>query len=189
MSKQFKLFIDGHYVSCSAGTFERYNPANNVHIGTFHQASKNDVVAAIGAARKSFDSGIWPQIDTQDRPSVMLPFADLLLQHKEELGQLESGSLGSPDSIGPSFVEYGAKIFCYFAGLARDINGQSLAFNQQQMVLVIRKPIGVATLILPWNFPLGELVWKLAPAIAAGCSVVVKPDSKPQPLQLRSALC
>ena len=178
MNEIFKPFINGNYVNGQAGEFIRTNPANGEIVGTFHNASSENALQAVSAARTAFDAGVWSDIDTEERAKVLLKFADLLDQHQEELGKLEAASLGAPISNGPSFIQYGARCFRYFAGLARDLHGESFNFSSQKMGLIMHEPAGVASLILPWNFPMGELVWKLAPALAAGCTVVLKPDSK-----------
>lgn len=178
IEKQFKLFINGEYCLGQGGQYGRENPATGELVGTFEMASKADAINAIKAARESFDKGVWANLDSQDRAAILFRLADLLQEHKSWLGELEAKSLGCPYSNGPSFIEYAVKAFRYFAGLARDIHGDAFSFSNNQMGFTVHEPAGVASLILPWNFPMGELVWKLAPALAVGCSVVVKPDSK-----------
>jgi aldehyde dehydrogenase (NAD+) len=175
---RYQLFIDGKWQSGDKGNAERYSPAHNGLVASFSQASNAQTEQAVAAARTAFDSGSWSDLDGAECANIMLKFADLLMANQQRLGQLESMTLGAPLKYGCSFIKSAADTFRYFAGLARDLHGHSHQFGANRMGMTLKEPVGVVSLILPWNFPIGELAWKLAPALAAGCTVVVKPDSK-----------
>jgi len=173
------LFIDGQWIPSSSGkTYNRYNPSNGELVGTFPLATSEDAERAIFAARQSFDSGVWSAIDSEERALVMLQTAEILLERAEEIAWWEYATTGTPLRYTKNFANSAARLFRYYAGLARDISGRNFNFNEKQMGLILQEPIGVCSLIVPWNFPLGEAAWKVCPALAAGCSMVVKPDSK-----------
>lgn len=174
----YQLYIDGQWQAGNDGVFERLSPAHEKPVARFEQASRSQAEQAVAAARAAFDSGVWSETDAADRVEVLLKFADLLMEHQEHLGTLESVTHGTPIKYGRSFIKSAAATFRYFAGLARDLSGHAHHFGDTRMGMTLREPVGVASLILPWNFPIGELAWKLGPALAAGCTVVVKPDSK-----------
>ncbi|NIB45150.1 aldehyde dehydrogenase [Pseudomaricurvus alkylphenolicus] len=174
----YQLYINGQWQAGSDGVFERLSPAHEQPVARFEQASRSQAEQAVAAARSAFDSGVWSESDAADRAEVLFKFADLLMEHQERLGALESITHGTPIKYGRSFIQSAATTFRYFAGLARDLSGHAHHFGDSRMGLTLREPVGVASLILPWNFPIGELAWKLGPALAAGCTVVVKPDSK-----------
>ena len=173
------LFIGGTFRPASAGrTLERHNPATGELVGHFASATEADALAAIASARKAFDKGDWSRVDGAERATVMLKIADGLIEQLEHLAWLESVTTGTPLNDCRSFVRSAAETFRYFAGLARDIAGHAQTFGENRAGFTLKEPMGVVSLILPWNFPLGEAAWKVCPALAAGCAVVVKPDSK-----------
>jgi len=173
------LFIDGKFRPASGGrTLERRNPATGERVGHFASATETDALAAIASARKAFDQGDWSRADGAERAAVMLKISDAMLEQLEHLAWLESVTTGAPLSDCRSFVRSSAEAFQYFAGLARDITGHTHTFGSAAAGFTLKEPMGVVSLILPWNFPLDEAAWKVCPALAAGCAVVVKPDSK-----------
>ncbi|MEM6530203.1 MAG: aldehyde dehydrogenase family protein, partial [Chloroflexota bacterium] len=174
-----QLFINGAWTPAENNrTYKRTNPANGELVGTFSLASKADAERAVQAARTAFDSGVWTGMDSEERANIMLRTADIVLERAEEIAWWEYATTGTPLRYTRNFANSAARTFRYFAGLARDIHGDSFSFNVSQMGVTLKEPIGVCSLIVPWNFPLGEATWKVCPAIAAGCTMVVKPDSK-----------
>lgn len=174
-----ELFINGQWVPSESGrTYQRHNPANGELVGTFSLASQADAERAVQVARETFDSGVWSNMDSEERATIMLRTADLLLVRQDEIAWWEYATTGTPLRYTKNFAKSAARLFRYYAGLARDIAGRSFGFNAKQMGITLKEPIGVCSLIVPWNFPLGEAAWKICPALAAGCTMVVKPDSK-----------
>lgn len=172
------LFIDGAFRPAASGErYERIDPAGSTVIGSFAKAGADDADAAIAAARKSFDAGTWVNTPPAERAAVLLRAAGLLEDRQEQFAQWESRTSGAPIAQGRMMIEWVVDLFRYYAGLARDIHGETTTFGQDLLAFTLREPVGVATLIVPWNFPLNQAAWKICPALAAGCSVVVKPDS------------
>ncbi len=177
--REYALFLNGEMTAASSGKlFTRRNPANGEPVVCHQMATSADAVAAINIARHAFDNGPWPTMDSIHRADVLRRFADILMANQEQLGTLESLITGSPIQYARSFIDSAAEVFRFYAGLARDIHGRSYNFHAGNTGFTLKEPIGVVSLIVPWNFPIGEVCWKLAPALAAGCTVVVKPDSK-----------
>ncbi len=181
--KKYQMFINGRWVDARSGkTMQVTNPGNEEIVAQVPAAGVEDVRDAIKAARTAFDSGIWTRLEQKKRSELMLKVVDGLIAKQNELAELESLSSGatvrkSSMIDAPLAVEH----FRYFAELAykKDlfeplpwINFPSVSWN-----FVVREPIGVAGQIIPWNFPLLMAVWKIAPAIAAGNCVVLKPAS------------
>lgn len=175
----YDLFIGGTWQPAKRDNIlERYSPVTGELVGTYAQATAEDALEAVQAARQAFDSGGWSGLDSAERAAIMLKTADLLMERQEELALRECLETGVPLRYARNFIHSAAKTFRYFAGLARDIKGDAFAFSSAQMGFTIKEPVGVVSLILPWNFPLGEATWKVCPALAAGCTIIVKADSK-----------
>jgi acyl-CoA reductase-like NAD-dependent aldehyde dehydrogenase len=177
----YGLYIDGHWRDANDGaTFERRAPADGALLGSFAIAASDDVDAAVGAARRAFDVGPWPHASPAERAIVLRRLAQFMRRDREELALVESAQSGATREQARNFVAFNADIFEFYAGLVRDLSGRAFWFGDSGPIdlgLTLREPIGVAALIPPWNFPLGHLTWKLAPALAVGCTVVVKPAS------------
>ncbi len=172
------LFIDGELRPAASGRrYARIDPAGSAEIGSFAQASAADVDSALAAARRSFDQGVWANTPPAQRAAVMLRAADLLQARHEEFAWMESRTSGAPIAQGRMMIDWVIDLIRYYAGLARDIHGETTTFGTDLLALTIREPVGVVSLIAPWNFPLNQAAWKICPALAAGCSLVVKPDS------------
>lgn len=138
-------------------------------------ADEHVVAAAVGAARAAFDQGPWPTLHPRDRAGYLLAIADLVDENAERLALLESVNAGRPISGVLSWdVPNVAEVFRYYAGWADKITGRTLPDLAGVRIATYQEPIGVCAAIMPWNFPLADLAWKLAPALAAGCTVVVK---------------
>ena len=173
------LFIDGASRPGSAGArYERYDPATGKLVGSFALAGADDAGAAIGAARRSFDAGDWVHATGAAKADVLLRAADLLAARRERFAQWESVTSGAPIGQARQMIDWVHDLLRYYAGLARDVHGETTTFGRDLLAFTLREPVGVATLIAPWNFPLNQAAWKICPALAAGCSIVVKPDSQ-----------
>jgi len=177
-----KVLIDGKWVPAKSGkTFEIYNPATGQIIGSAAACEKADVDVAVAAARKAFDHGPWTKMSPSQRGRIIWKVGDLILKYTEELAQLESIDNGKPISIARAAdVVLAADIFHYMAGWATKIEGNSLSLSVpytpgvEYQAFTRKEPVGVVAQIIPWNFPLLMAAWKLAPVLAAGCTVVMK---------------
>ncbi len=175
--RQTKLLIDGKWVdSVSGRTFETINPSTGKAIAHVAEGEKADVDKAVKAARRAFDKGPWRKMDARQRGRIMYKLADLIEQNKEELAKLESLDNGKPlaDSMAadlPLVID----CYRYYAGWADKIEGKTIPINGPFMCYTRHEPVGVVGQIIPWNFPLLMQSWKLGPALATGCTVVLKP--------------
>ncbi|OEL23311.1 Aldehyde dehydrogenase family 2 member C4 [Dichanthelium oligosanthes] len=165
-----------HVSSCSGRTFETRDPRTGEVIATVAEGDKEDVDLAVKAARDAFDHGEWPLMSGSERGRIMTRFADLVEQHADELAALESLDAGKHPAVTKA-VDIGnaAGSLRYFAGAADKIHGETLKMQGQFQGYTLREPLGVAGLIIPWNFPTTMFGIKVAPALAAGCTMVVKP--------------
>ncbi|HLS18337.1 MAG TPA: aldehyde dehydrogenase family protein [Paracoccaceae bacterium] len=170
------LLIDGQFVpSISGRTFDTLNPATEEVLAEVAEGGVEDVSAAVLAARKALD-GPWGTMRAADRGALMLKLADLLRRDEEELVQLESLDSGKPVSaIRRQDLPAVLDTLTYYAGMADKINGQVIPARPDALTYTVREPIGVVAAIVPWNFPLMIGMWKIAPALACGCTVVLKP--------------
>lgn len=152
------------------------NPATGEVIGYAAEGSIEDMKTAITAAREAFDSGIWSETSASERAANLFKIADKLEEGKEELAALETMDNGKPYREAEADVEDAAACFRYYAGLITKPNGQTYSVPAPMQAMVIKEPIGVCGLIVPWNYPLLMSVWKIAPALAAGNTIVFKPS-------------
>ncbi|MED3887084.1 MULTISPECIES: aldehyde dehydrogenase family protein [Priestia] len=152
------------------------NPATGEVIGYAAEGSTEDMKAAIEAAREAFDNGIWSETSASDRAAILFKIADKLEEAKEELAALETMDNGKPYREAEADVEDAAACFRYYAGLITKPDGQTYSVPAPMQAMVIKEPIGVCGLIVPWNYPLLMSVWKIAPALAAGNTIVFKPS-------------
>jgi acyl-CoA reductase-like NAD-dependent aldehyde dehydrogenase len=175
--KTFQMLIDGQWVDAKSGeTFQRLNPANGKLVGTFPLAGTQDVDIAVDAARRVFDSGEWSNAPAKQRHDVLRKTADALRAQLVPMGTLLAQEVGKPLNMAIGEVAMAADVYEYFAGLTLDMKGDAITqFAPDAVGLTIQEPVGVVGVITPWNFPLLLLTWKLAPAMAAGCTVVAKP--------------
>ncbi len=178
MSRQHRMLIDGRFVSAASGkTFPVYNPATGEEMARVPEAEAEDVDRAVIAARHAFDDGPWSRMSTSQRGQLIWKLADLLEANLEEFAELESLDNGKPFSVAKvADLPLAVDMFRYMAGWATKISGSSLSFGTPGAFhsYTMREPIGVVGQIIPWNFPLLMAAWKLAPALAAGCCVVLK---------------
>lgn len=152
------------------------NPATGEVIGYAAEGSAEDMKAAIKAAREAFDSGIWSETSASERAAILFKIADKLEEAKEELAALETMDNGKPYREAEADVEDASACFRYYAGLITKPDGQTYSVPAPMQAMVIKEPIGVCGLIVPWNYPLLMSVWKIAPALAAGNTIVFKPS-------------
>jgi acyl-CoA reductase-like NAD-dependent aldehyde dehydrogenase len=179
-----QMYIDGKWSDSSNGeTFDVINPANETLLGRISAGSIEDVDRAVAAARAQFDGGEWSKIAGAQRGRLLHRLADLLERDKEYLAQLESATVGKP-LFEPTMLDIPNTIDTvrYFAGWADKIEGRTIptagAFGRPAFNYTIREPVGVVGAITPWNAPTMIAAWKLAPALAAGCTVVMKPSEE-----------
>jgi aldehyde dehydrogenase (NAD+)/gamma-glutamyl-gamma-aminobutyraldehyde dehydrogenase len=174
---QNKAFIDGGRVDAiSKKTFKVINPATGEHLGEVPRCDERDVDSAVKAARRSFDKGTWSKVEPEERKLVLLKMAELVRRDADELAVLESLDTGK--TITDCIHEIGTEVpnfLQWYAELSDKYFGKIPQTGQQALALITREPVGVAGMVLPWNFPLVMAAWKIAPALAVGCSVVVKP--------------
>ncbi|HKW03306.1 MAG TPA: aldehyde dehydrogenase family protein [Vicinamibacterales bacterium] len=171
----YQLFINGRFVSArSTDTIDVIDPATCKIVATAPDANADDVDAAVDAARQAFE-GAWRQTSTHERGRILLRIANALRERADELAALETLTSGKPIVEAESDVADAATCFEYYAGLATKIHGDVVPVPDEAMVLALREPVGVVAQIIPWNYPLLMAAWKIAPALCAGCTVVLKP--------------
>jgi acyl-CoA reductase-like NAD-dependent aldehyde dehydrogenase len=173
-----RLVIGGERLEAADGrTFETLDPATGRVIAELPHAGAEDVDHAVRAAREAFEDGRWSGIAAAKRTRAMLALADALEAHADELAELESLDNGKPVKLaGRVDVPLAVEHLRYFAGWPTKIEGETLPVAQPNMHCYTRKePVGVCGQIIPWNFPLLMAAWKIAPALAAGCTIVLKP--------------
>ena len=178
IAQKHRMYIDGKFVNAASGkTLSVYNPATGEVMAQVPEAEAVDVDQAVRAARRAFDEGPWTKMSPSQRGRLMLKLADLMEQHLEELAEIESMDNGKPVSVARvADVPLAVDLFRYMAGWATKIMGHTfpLSFPGEYLSYTLREPIGVVGQIIPWNFPLLMAAWKLGPALAAGCTVVLK---------------
>src|SRR5271155_2516175 len=179
ISASHRMLIDGKHVHAASGkTFPVYNPATGEIVAHVPEAEAEDVERAVTAARRAFDEGPWSKMSTSQRGQLIWKVADLLEANLEEFAEIESIDNGKPFSVARvADLPLAVDMFRYMAGWATKISGKTLNFSTPGAFhsYTTREPIGVVAQIIPWNFPLLMAVWKLAPALAAGNCVVLKP--------------
>ena len=174
--RKYQLFIDGQWVDAESGkTFETPNPATGETLAEVAEADKADIDKAVKAARRAFE-GKWSKMSARDRGRLLYKLSQLLEEKTPDLAALETADNGKPikESLYidlPQVVEN----FEYFAGWATKIEGETIPVPGKMFNYTLLEPIGVCGQIIPWNFPLLMAAWKLAPALAAGNTVVLKP--------------
>ncbi|HEX9942692.1 MAG TPA: aldehyde dehydrogenase family protein [Thermoanaerobaculia bacterium] len=182
------LWIDGKSVPARSGrSAPVLNPATGEVLAQVAQGGPEDVGAAVAAARRSFEQGEWRRATAAERARVLLRLAEGIRAAAEELAARESRNVGKPIGEARGEVEMGAACFQYYAGLIPAFGGQTVPVGAPGTGLTFREPVGVCGLIVPWNFPFSITTWKVAPALALGNSVVVKPASATPLTALRLA--
>lgn len=193
LAKQIALptqaFIDGADVpSVSGATFATTNPATGALLAEIAACDANDVDIAVAKAKAAFEGGVWSRLSPSARKATLLRFADLLEQHAHELAVMESLDSGKPiRECQVTDIPEAIHTIRWHAELIDKIYDNTAPVGSDAMALVVREPIGVVGLVLPWNFPLLMLAWKIGPSLAAGCSVIVKPAKETTLTALRVA--
>src|ERR1700722_9750719 len=172
------MLIDGKFFPAASGkTFAVYDPATGTVIANVPEGDKEDVDRAVAAARRAFDEGRWAKIGPSGRGKMLWKLADLIERDLEELAELESIDNGKPYAVARvADLPLAVDMFRYMAGWATKISGSTLPLSLpgEYLSYTRREPIGVVGQIIPWNFPLLMAAWKIAPALAAGCTIVLK---------------
>ena len=184
-----KLLIDGRWVSPLSGqSFESIDPSTGDVLAHIADGDTADVDAAVAAARKAFE-GPWRKTKPFERQRLLLRLADLVDQHYDEFALLDTLEMGMPISRSSAGRQRVVGMIRFYAGLATAIHGQTIENSLPGSVLsyTLKEPIGVVGAIVPWNGPLSQTVWKLAPALATGCTVVLKPSEQASLSPLRLA--
>src|SRR5699024_2918444 len=177
LKSEKQLFINGQFVNSADGkTFETVNPATGDKLATVSEAGKEDVDAAVNAARKAFDSGPWSKISAAERSRLIYKLADLMEEHKEELAQLDTLDNGKPiNETMVADVPLAIEHFRYYAGWSTKMVGQTIPVQGECFTCTRHEPTGVVGQIIPWNFPLLMAAWKMGAALATGCTIILKP--------------
>jgi acyl-CoA reductase-like NAD-dependent aldehyde dehydrogenase len=176
-SKQFQLFIDGEFVPAASGeTFTVISPIDGTAYASVAKAGVEDIDLAAAAARRAF-AGAWPRMLPFDRGRVLQEIANAIRRRSEEIATAETMSGGKTISNSLNEVSAAARVFEYYAGAMDKFFGSTIPMGADLMDFTIREPVGVVAQITPWNFPILAAAWKVAPAIASGCSVILKPAS------------
>jgi aldehyde dehydrogenase (NAD+) len=172
-----KLLINGKWVNSTSGkTFPTVNPSTGDVITQVAESDAADVDKAVAAARAAFDKGPWRKMSASQRGRLMNKLADLVEKYADELAQLEALDNGKPAHIARAAdVNLTMACYRYYAGWADKIQGKTIPVNGRYFCYTKHEPVGVVGQIIPWNFPLLMQAWKLGPALAAGCTVVMKP--------------
>jgi len=174
--RTYQNYINGQWLASSSGeTFPVFDPSTEEIIAHVASATPVDVDKAVNAARTAFDSGPWAQTSAQDRGRILFKIADNIRQNAATLAELEARNCGKPIVEAEYDLADVATCFEYYGGLANKVMGQVNPVPANALSFTLREPVGVAAQIIPWNFPLLMAAWKLAPAIAAGCTCVLKP--------------
>ncbi|WP_308633892.1 aldehyde dehydrogenase family protein [Paenibacillus silvisoli] len=171
------LFINGQFVPSAEGqTFVSYNPATGEPLAQVHEGKEADINLAVSAARRAFENGPWRTMSASERGRLLFKLADLIEANREEIAQLESLDNGKPiRETRAADLPLAIDHFRYYGGWATKITGQTIPVAGDYFNYTRHEPVGVVGQIIPWNFPLLMAAWKLGPALATGCTVVLKP--------------
>ncbi len=175
--RETSCFIGGKWLPSASGkTFHTINPATEEVICEVAEGDEEDVALAVDAAREAFDNGPWREMDARDRGLAMLRLADLIEQEADELAALETLDNGKPINDSRN-IDIPLAVDClrYYAGWADKIQGDTIPIRGNYLCYTRREPVGVVGQIIPWNFPALMVAWKWGPALAAGCTIVMKP--------------
>lgn len=176
--REIKLIIGGGDHDAAAGeTFDTYDPARNVVIARVAKAGLEDVDRAVAAARRAFDEGPWPRMSPTERGKIVRKIADLIRDNADELARLESLNTGKPLTNAKGEILSGAGVFDFYAGAGDKFYGETIPLAEGLLDFTLREPVGVCGQIVPWNFPFSMASWKVAPGLASGCTLILKPAS------------
>src|SRR2546429_7359927 len=190
-----QLFINGQWADAASGkTFATPNPATGETLANIAEGDAEDIDRAVRAARRAFEEGPWSRMTASERGRIIWRIGDLILEHTDELAQLESLDNGKPFGVAQAAdVPLAADLFHYMAGWATKIEGNTINISVPYMPganfhsYTLREPVGVCGQIIPWNFPLLMAAWKLGPALATGNCVILKPAEQTPLTALRLA--
>src|SRR6476660_8811682 len=187
--KDQPLFIGGKWLdSVSGKTFPTINPATGETICQVAEGDKADIDLAVQAARKAFEDGPWPRMNASERGRLLNKLADLIEKNQEELAALETLDNGKPYSVAlAADLPLTVKCYRYYAGWADKVHGKTMPVEGPYFCYTRHEPVGVVGQIIPWNFPLLMQAWKWGPALATGCTVVLKPAEQTPLTALRVA--
>jgi acyl-CoA reductase-like NAD-dependent aldehyde dehydrogenase len=169
-------FIDGVFEESGTAGAALLDPATGEVLASVQSASREEVLRAIGAARRAFDEGDWPRMPVFERGQVLRAIADGITARSEELALVESLNGGKPISGARREIAGAARVFNYYAGAMDKFFGDTIPVSEPLLNFTLHEPLGVVAQITPWNFPLLAASWKLAPALAAGCASLLKPS-------------
>ena len=175
---KLKIYIDGKFVNSRSGEyFESFNPFTGKPWCLVPRGNKNDVALAVAAAKKSFNSGEWSMMTPTARGSLLRKLGDLVAKNSTKLAEMEVKDNGKLIAEMAMQLKYVPQWYYYFGGLADKIEGAVLPIDKaDHFTYTSFEPLGVVGMIIPWNSPLLLVAWKLAPALAAGNTVVIKPS-------------
>lgn len=184
-----KMLIGGEWVTAASGeTFDTLDPSTGEVICKVPAGGATDVDRAVKAARNAFESGPWSKMDASERGKILFRLADLIEANRHELAALESLDNGKPVAIAlAADLPLAIKCYRYYAGWADKYHGKTIPIDGQYFCYTRHEPVGVVGQIIPWNFPLLMQAWKWGPALAAGCTVVLKPAEQTPLSALRVA--
>lgn len=187
--RQTQCFIGGKWIPSASGkTFETLHPATEEVIAQIAEGDAADIDLAVDAARAQFDGGEWSRMNARDRGRLMLKFADLLEEHADELAALETLDNGKPiNDSRAADIPLVIQCIRYYAGWADKIHGDTIPIDGEFFCYTRREPVGVVGQIIPWNFPALMAAWKWGPALATGCTIVMKPAEQTPLTCLRMA--
>ena len=189
ISIRSQAFIDGAYVDAASGeTFDCVNPSTGRVIASVAACDAEDVDRAVRGARAAFESGVWSRLAPKQRKRVLLRFSELIREHRDELALLETLDMGKPirDSRGVD-VPLTAECIAYYGEAIDKVYDEVAPTGPNDVVMLVREPLGVIGAVVPWNFPLLMASWKVGPALATGNSVVLKPAEQSPLTALRLA--
>ncbi|TDO12527.1 aldehyde dehydrogenase [Halomonas ventosae] len=188
LTLESRAFIDDAFVDAASGeTFDTLNPATGEVLARVASCDGPDAEIAVGHARTAFDGGAWSRLAPARRKKVLLRLAELMEAHKHELALLDTLDMGKPVTSSLGDMSGAIACFRYQAECIDKLFGEVAPTGEETLALVLREPLGVVASIVPWNFPLMMTAWKIAPALAAGNSVVLKPSEKSPLSALRLA--
>jgi betaine-aldehyde dehydrogenase len=175
---EHRLLVDGAFVAAESGrTFPTISPLDGSTLAEVAEAGPEDVDRAARAARRAFDDGAWPGMAPSQRGRYLAAIADGIRRNVDALAELETRNGGKTIANSRNEVESAARVFDYYAGAADKFFGETIPMGAGVLDFTLREPIGVVASITPWNFPFMAAAWKVAPALAAGCTVILKPAS------------
>jgi betaine-aldehyde dehydrogenase len=174
--RRYRMYVNGQFVESHRGAyFPVVDPSTEEVIAEVPDADEKDVNRAVAAAKAAFETGGWPQTTAQERGRILFRLAERVRKESAKLAELETRNSGKPIVEAEYDIADVATCFEYYGGLATKVMGHVNPVPDNALSLSLREPIGVAAQIIPWNYPLLMAAWKLAPALAAGCTCVLKP--------------